>query len=214
MTRQKADASPTIFLTGFEPFGGLDYNPSWEVARGCAAVLERGGEEVIIQCLPVTFVIAERWGSEHMGAREQDLVLHFGLANSRAHLSLEQVARAQTSASPDNDGARLSLESFDAGEALETALDLEALAKELGQVHSEQEAPSMWPEVRLTTDAGSYVCNAIYYHSLRAHPANRAVFVHLPMQPAEVAYRQGELLGEAMLRLTWEGAGSRLSHNV
>jgi pyroglutamyl-peptidase len=214
MTRPKADASPRIFLTGFEPFGGLDYNPSWEVAKGCAAVLERGGDDIHTSCLPVTFAIAEQWGKEHLGASEQDLVLHFGLANSRAHISLEQVARAQTSQYPDNDGVCLSLERLDSGQAIETALDLDALASALNDVHSEQDVASPWPEVRVTTDAGAYVCNAIYYYSLCAHPGNRVVFVHLPMQSAEVAFRQGELLGEAMLRLTWEGAGSRLTLNV
>ena len=99
-------------------------------------------------------------------------------------------------------------------QAIETALDLDALASALNDVHSEQDVASPWPEVRVTTDAGAYVCNAIYYYSLCAHPGNRVVFVHLPMQSAEVAFRQGELLGEAMLRLTWEGAGSRLTLNV
>lgn len=202
MTRQKESSTADVYLTGFEPFGGMDYNPSWEVAKGCASVLEQD-HSVYTECLPVTFSLAGQWGVEHLGQREDDLVLHFGLASTRSYLSLEQVARAQTSSMPDNDGERLALDRFSAGSELTTTLDLASLADALTREHAAHTGANggSLPEVRVTQDAGNYVCNAIYYHSLCAHPAGRVVFVHVPMQTSEVARLQGELLAKALLTI-------------
>lgn len=43
---------------------------------------------------------------------------------------------------------------------------------------------------RLSHDAGSYLCNAVYYHSLwsaqRTSPSRQVFFVHLPIEPAAI----------------------------
>lgn len=194
---------PLVVLTGFEPFLTHPRNPSDEVAHSAARALERLGIDARAITLPVTFACAQRFLSDQITSPEQ-IVVHIGLAERRAHISLEQRAFNRHGDTPDNlsvippqeQGGRL-LVCEDAPFELVSGLDLAALQGELSRQLEGQEA---MPPVRITQDAGDYVCNAIYYHSLRNHP--RALFVHVPHLSAGQADLFGEHLAHA-ITATW-----------
>jgi len=44
-----------VVLTGFEPFGGMDSNPSWVAVRIAAQALTEQGHDAVAVELPVVF---------------------------------------------------------------------------------------------------------------------------------------------------------------
>ncbi len=169
--------SHALYITGFEPFGTHAYNPSAHLAEHLARQLRAMGVHRCHQeVLPVTFACAERYAVER-NVPADAVVIHIGLAAHRTHISLEQIGRNHHGATPDNDGKVPSQQGIlkEGGvEQLGSTLDLEVLEKAIAQADQKGELP----EVRITQDAGSYVCNAIYYHTL--HRARRSLFLHIP----------------------------------
>ena len=88
-THEQEQGRPRLLLTGFEPFGGTDYNTSWEVIRKLDGEM-LGGMKVKVLRLPVV------WGkaSERLGAaireHKPDAVVCFGMGS---RLCVERVAR-------------------------------------------------------------------------------------------------------------------------
>ena len=161
-----------ILVTGFEPFGGLERNPSAAVAQ---AVSRRDVEAVV---LPVDYAqvgLALRASL----ARSWDAVLLMGVAIGRQQLSLERVAinfrdRART----DNAGQVPERpEVVEGGPAAYfSTLPLERLRDAV--------AAAGLP-VEISLSAGAYLCNASFYlarHALEA-TGTPCGFLHLPPTP-------------------------------
>jgi pyroglutamyl-peptidase len=108
-------------------------------------------------------------------------VLLTGQAAKRAIVSVESVARNRAGASaPDNSGVVR-------GEvASEGPAELEATAHARDVARAIREAGLA---ARVSTNAGDYVCNHLYYEALRylreRAPATPAVFIHLPATPEQ-----------------------------
>lgn len=195
---------PQVLLTGFEPFLTHARNPSEEVAHFTAQELERLGITALAMTLPVTYACAEDFLTSHIVSQQQ-LLIHIGLADRRTHISLEKRAfnrhgdtldNLSVTPAPEHGGKLASHE--DAPGEIVSALDIDALEEELssiigGEEHIEGDA---LPKVHITQDAGDYVCNAIYYHSLQKHP--RALFIHVPPLPEEKCRRLGKALAQAI----------------
>ena len=164
-------------FTGFGPFDGAVYNPSWDAAQAAA---EASGATA--ELLPVTFdealAIAQR-------AADYDLVVHFGVAVRRNDVCLERFAHNWGAERKDTAPTRLLP---DGPVALECALPLDALAAAL-----DGECGRKW---RVSHDAGMYVCNATLYHSLNA--ALPAMFVHIPPSWPDDARAIGRCLAGAL----------------
>lgn len=176
-------------VTGFEPFGGDDLNPT-------AAALERLplhlGDVSIATCLlPTAFgrtLDALDRALEREGAAP-DLVLGLGLAGGRAALSLERIAINLIDARiADNDGARpIDCPVVAGGPAAYFAtLPIKAAARAL----RESGLPAM-----ISHSAGTFVCNQVFYGMLHwaatRRPATRAGFLHVPYLPVQAAARDG-----------------------
>lgn len=172
--------APYVLLTGFGPYPGRAVNPSREIAR----LLESEpppGVRVLAAELPVSFLRAPRAVREllrDLAPPTPDLLVGLGV-HEGPYFRLERRARGRyEGARLDNDGRSAGeLRPF-AGADLECALELEPLAAALRTAGAR--------DVRLSEDAGGYVCE-ITYHALlsgaREHGA-RAVFLHVP--PADV----------------------------
>ena len=169
-----------LYFTGFEPFAGLDYNPSWEAAHGAAEAVDATAE-----LLEVTFEAAQV-----IPPNDVDIVVHFGLARRREDVCLERYAhnwwatleepRALHRIDPDGEVA------------LECALPLAEIADELDGT-----LELTW---RVSHDAGPFVCNATLYHSLARFGLKRALFVHIPDVPPADARELGQALAECLTR--------------
>ncbi len=188
-----------VVLTGFTPFLDNADNPSWAVAQqACPAIAE--AYACRCELVEVTYAAAEGF-AEQVGWHDgQRLVVHCGLAARADTLAVERFAHNCRGALGDESG-RAGWPDWvvpDAPAAMETLVDTAAMVDLYARA---QDVPA----ARASRDPGDYVCNAIYYHSLRAVGAARqaeraaeALFVHVPpMEPAR-APGVGVALGQAV----------------
>jgi pyroglutamyl-peptidase len=178
-----------LLLTGFEPFGGEDVNPSAEVARALT-VDPPPHAKILTGILPVAFGPDVEAAWPLWDAFRPDLVLALGQGGGPAlrieryahNLRRERVLRERTFEACGHDAPILP----GGPAALETPLPvlaLEAALREAG-------IPAV-----ASRDAGDYVCNHLYYRSLRRAGAEssgtRVGFVHLPYLPVQAARHPG-----------------------
>jgi hypothetical protein len=103
MAEREADAP--ILLTGFEPFGGDDSNPSWRIAQALHGQYIEGARVEAV-CLPTVFGAANTTLRAAVLRHRPQLVLCLGLAANRAEISVERVAiNVDDARIPDNAGA-------------------------------------------------------------------------------------------------------------
>lgn len=177
----------TVLLTGFQPFGGEQVNPSWQAVSALHGV-RIAGHRVVARELPVAF--GDSLKVLRAGLREirPSLVICVGQAGGRAQLSLERVAiNVDDARIPDNAGSQpVDLPVVNGGPAAYfTTLPIKTMRETLC-------AAGFPAEVSQT--AGTYVCNHVFYglmHALRAQRGVRAGFIHIPYSPAQAAAHAG-----------------------
>ena len=170
-----------ILVTGFEPFGGETVNASWEAARRLDGW--RFGDAVAVaRQLPCAY---DGCVAEFVQAFERsrpEIVLMTGQAARRAVISVERLARLAEGSVPDNHGAVRSAVAADGPPFFEAA----AAANVARAIRAAGLA------ARVSTNAGDYVCNHLFYGALRhlaeSAPATPAVFVHLPAAPGQTPH--------------------------
>lgn len=191
-----------LLYTGFEAFGEHAYNPAWDVADAAAsrssAELEAEAER-----MPVEFDAVRARAEEWLQATRPAGILQFGLGETRSTIDLESTARnvrgcrsdeagrATDEPRPLAEGAPAELTSTAPVEALRAALERRIAGLEL-------------PDVSVSDDAGTYVCNALYYHTLqiaRLADLERPpfiLFVHVPSLERDEARQLGRRFSEAV----------------
>ena len=166
----------TVLLTGFEPFADDATNPSGDAVRLVAASWA-GPEHLVTAVLPVTFDGAAAELRALIAQHSPDIVIATGLAGGRTAVTPERVAINLIDARiPDNSGAQPSDEpSLVAGPAaFFTTLPVKAIVRD---------ASAAGIPTSLSTTAGTFVCNHVFFHALDAaanRPGMRAGFVHVP----------------------------------
>ena len=166
-----------VLVTGFEPFGAHDVNPSQLVAGELGGVV-----------LPVSYARAPDVLRRALEERNPDVVVAFGLADDRDSITPERFAHNLDEASTtDNDDASGSGAEIDvAGPiAYRSTLPVDDLVAAL-------RAAGFPADV--SRDAGGYLCNHVFYllmHTLK--PGRSGGFVHVP--PLDVV--SGDRLVEA-----------------
>ena len=182
-----------VLWTGFGAFGEHAWNPSSAVAE--AAFARRGDTDAVEQ-LDVTWGAATSASGRWFEGSGRRIAIHVGLAGDRSWISLESVARNVCNDTPDVLGERRP------GTLVPDGVDVRTTALPLDRLRACL-APLTSLEVRVTDDAGSYVCNATYYHALaRAREAGGdALFVHVPPMDLESARRVGAALADAITSL-------------
>src|SRR5690242_15956583 len=96
-----------ILLTGFEPFGGENINPSWLAAEAAAGILRAEGLETAAVELPCVFGESLAALDAALSRQKPDLVICTGQAGGRASVSVERVAiNCDDARIPDNAGNR------------------------------------------------------------------------------------------------------------
>lgn len=168
--------SALVLVTGFGPFLDVARNPSGEAALALAQAPPPGLEVVGVE-LPVSFAgapAALEAALSGLAPRVPDVLLALGLHRG-SWLRLEQRARARLgSAKPDAEGRRGAEQGLLAGGELRCRLDLEVLAQGLVAAGA--------ADVRLSRDAGGYVCERTYHAALAAGErlGRPALFLHVP----------------------------------
>lgn len=167
-------------ITGFEPFGGMSYNPSEEVAKHF-----RGFS------LPVVRYKSFELVKEVILKKKPTVILMTGLAKESEAIRLERIAiNLDDYSIPDNEGNFPREEKIipDGPAAYFSSLPI----RELYQSLHEQSIP-----VQVSLSAGSFLCNHLFYqvmHFLSQKQWNiPAGFIHLPdNMPKDILIRAFE----------------------
>jgi pyroglutamyl-peptidase len=178
-----APATPTVLVTGFDPFDGDRVNPSGEAAQALNG-REIAGHRVVAGQLPTEFDRSLPALAALVQAHRPALVVCCGQAGGRAAISLERVAiNVQDARIPDNAGAQPVDEPVVAAApaAYFTTLPIKAMRRALREA-------GIAAEVSQT--AGTFVCNHVFYglmhHLASAGPAGtRGGFIHVPWLPGQ-----------------------------
>ncbi|XP_050044217.1 pyroglutamyl-peptidase 1 isoform X1 [Dermacentor andersoni] len=165
---------PTVLLTGFGLFRDYGHNSSNEVVKALAKTGIPGTrlvtKEVPVEYDTVSSVVPQLWEDI-----KPDLVVHCGMNATARNLVVENQAYNGSYCAADNKGATpkqgLCCGVSPQNERLRTCFDLVALTKKL------KTAGCPVP-VETSNDAGRFLCEFIYFTSLRISPWT--VFIHVP----------------------------------
>jgi pyroglutamyl-peptidase len=168
----------TILITGFSPFPGAPANPTAALATRLARAGRRRGTNCIAHVFATTYAAVDRELPQLIAAHRPDAILMLGLAARRRHVSIEVLARNRMSVRfPDAGGVVPSRAAIAAGAS--AAMRGRA---EFSRLLAAARATGV--KTLLSRDAGTYLCNYVYWRALEAAAApagpRRAVFVHVP----------------------------------
>lgn len=183
----KCMGTQRILVTGYGPFGTHDTNPSQEVAlrlRGMHRVSDSSGSvtqefEITTRILSVDRSGATDTSKAILSGERWDAILHIGLCGSCERPRLEQRAQDHLDMRiQDNSGRAVKSSKIGGHGHLGSWMDLGNWAQS-----------SLPTPVDISHDAGSFVCNETYYHTLHAlqsvHEGNLpppCLFLHIPSE--------------------------------
>ena len=170
-------------VTGFEPFGGDEVNPS---SLAVERLKKRYGSVVVhTATLPCSFARSTDVLQKAIDKAKPDLVLCVGLAGGRSELCLERVAiNVQDARIRDNDGKQpIDKPVVKGGPAAHFAtLPIKACVAAMRQAGL---------AAAVSNTAGTFVCNHILYALMDIagrHPTPlRGGFLHVPYAPGQIA---------------------------
>lgn len=168
-----------LLITGFEPFGGEDINPSWEAVSRLPETV--GGYELTRLCLPVVFGEAARTALTVARELSPDVIICVGQAGGRDAVTPELVAINLRHASiPDNSGVTpCDLPVIEGGQnAYFSTLPVRKMAEAVAAAGI---------KAHISYSAGAYVCNDLLYTLLSTYEGSgiRVAFIHIPYIPEQ-----------------------------
>lgn len=177
-----------VLVAGFEPFGGEDVNPSWEICGRLPAAIGHARIDAIR--VPTEFRRAIEVAAEAIERLEPSLVILLGQAGGRACLSVERVAiNVDDARIADNAGWQPVDEPVaPAGPAAYFAtVPVKAMVAAIREAGVPAE---------VSNSAGTYVCNHLLYGVLHYLAASgngaRAGFIHVPWLESQAVGKPGE----------------------
>jgi pyroglutamyl-peptidase len=167
-----------ILVTGFGRFPGAPFNPTTPLVARLVRAGRRRGLDCVAHVFATRYATVDRELPALIAAHRPDVVLMFGLAGRRRHVSIELLARNRMSTwFPDAGGAA----PLRAGIVADGAPHLRGRAA-FSRLLAAARATRV--TTRLSRDAGKYLCNYIYWRALEAaaQPGGpgRVVFIHVP----------------------------------
>lgn len=186
----------TILVTGFNPFGGAEVNPSWEAVRRLPEKI--GGAQIVKVLLPTEFRRAEQRLLEAMVENSPDAVISVGVAGGKGEIYVERVAvNLRDARIPDNVGFQPQDEPVaeDGPTAYFATLPVKAMVSAM----KEAGVPAA-----VSNSAGTFVCNDVMYTALHQGKVPMAGFIHVPQLPPQAAEKgeEGMELSETLRGLT------------
>ena len=189
-----------ILVTGFNPFGNQPVNPAIEVVERLPDQI--GGNQVIKLEIPTEFKRSAEAVYQAIKENHPDYVLNVGQAGGRQGITPERIAiNLDDGRIPDNSGYQPVNQPIVKGgqTAYFAELPVKAMVKAIRNIG----LPS-----RLSTTAGTYVCNHIMYsvQYMRAtkFPYINAGFIHIPLLPSQA---KGKLSGKPSLTMKQDVKG-------
>jgi pyroglutamyl-peptidase len=188
-----------VLIAGFGPFPGAPFNPTALLTKALARRRRPAlaGIEIESHVFTTAYAEVDR-DLRRLFVRKPDVVLIFGLAARRRHVSIETRARNAVSLSlPDADGQHPHRSTIDIGEPRSQAGNAPSASLLNALRRSGVRA-------QLSRDAGRYLCNYAYWQALRRVQGNRPLvqFVHIPHVPTAARRGTFKRSGPSLARLT------------
>ncbi|KAF8043110.1 hypothetical protein BT93_A1454 [Corymbia citriodora subsp. variegata] len=186
----------TIHITGFKKFHGVPENPTETIVSnlreymnkrglpkgltlGSCSILETAGEGAVVS-LYETLRLAIKENDSELTNLRQVIWVHFGVNSGATKFAIEhQAVNEATFRCPDEMGWKpqkvpIIPEDGAISRTRETSLPIQDISKALSKKGY---------DVMISDDAGRFVCNYVYYHSLRFAEENgiKSLFVHVPL---------------------------------
>jgi len=187
-----------VLVTGFEPFGGEQENPSALIAQKLQGQVI-GGCRVTGVVLPCEFGTAITVLKRAMRDVRPGLVICLGQAGGRTEITPERIAiNINDARIPDNAGRQpVDTRIVRGGPAAYwSTLPIKAIVAELRRRKI---------RAAVSQTAGTFVCNHVFFglmHALRRQPVVRGGFIHVPYLPTQAAAGQPSLPLPLMTRAT------------
>ena len=168
-----------LLITGFQPFGGADANPSWLAVQALPDVV--GEYELCKLEIPVVFGEAAAVVLAKAKEIRADLVIAVGMAGGRESVTPERIAvNIRDARIPDNAGnqPRGAFVAADGPAAYFATLPVENMACAMEQAGI---------KATVSNSAGAYVCNDVMYSLLHDYAGTqvRTGFIHVPYIPGQ-----------------------------
>ncbi len=169
-----------ILLTGFEPFGGEEINPSWMAVKSIADTL--ASDDIFPLLLPVEYYKSVDAAINAVNVFGPDVILSVGQAGGRTCVNFENVAvNIADSDTPDNAGVIIhTVNRINGPDRLYSTLPLAEMAEAVNK--------RGFP-VKISQNAGRFVCNHVFYGILNYisdHKLDiKAGFAHVPYIPLQ-----------------------------
>jgi pyroglutamyl-peptidase len=172
--------SATILITGFGPFPGVPFNPTEPLVMALARLRDPALRNVrrVAHVFATSYAAVDRELPALLARERPDMLLMFGLAARRRHISIETRARNAISRAVADASGELPAASLIAPGA-RSALPLRAPAQRLLAAVRAAGMPAA-----LSSDAGSYLCNYLCWRAGEAAARDGGprlvAFVHVP----------------------------------
>ncbi|KAL1293944.1 hypothetical protein HN51_054611 [Arachis hypogaea] len=191
-------AITTVHVTGFKKFHGVSENPTETIVNnlaeymkkkglpkglvlGSCNILETAGQEALVPLYQtLQSAITARDSDSQSSSSNKIIWLHLGVNSGATRFAIEkQAVNEATFRCPDEMGwkpQRVPIIPSDGpiSHIRTTSLPVEDITKALAKKGY---------DVMTSDDAGRFVCNYVYYHSLRFAEQNetKSLFVHVPL---------------------------------
>jgi pyroglutamyl-peptidase len=177
-------SSAPILVTGFEPYGGRDINPAYEVMRALDGKTI-AGTTVVGRHLSVAFASLQAGIDRMLDELAPSAIISLGLSPGETVIRIERLAvNVADFGIADNDGIVLR-----DNRIVAHASDARFATLPVRQI--EQDLLAAGIPARLSMTAGTFLCNACLYGFLHALAERSRVipcgFIHLPHMPEQVA---------------------------
>jgi pyroglutamyl-peptidase len=177
-----------VLVTGFEPFGGEDINPAWEICRDLPEAI--GATRIHVLQVPCEFRTAIEVVAGEIGRLEPAIILSLGQAGGRSAMSVERVAINVDDARIDDNAGHAPVDEPVAGGG-PAAYFATVPVKAMVAAMREADVPA-----QVSNTAGTFVCNHLMYGVLHFLAASRrearAGFIHVPWLDAQALARPQE----------------------
>ncbi len=171
-----------ILITGFEPFGGQQINPSWEAVNKLPTAI--GSHQIVKAKMPVTFSGSRQKIVELIDEHKPDVLLMVGQKGGSYDINCERIAvNLADSKKADNEGFLPS----------DLPVCNGAPAAYFATIPLKQVVAALQSEgipATISNSAGLYVCNCMYFsalhHCAECNMNTRVGFIHVPYLPQQV----------------------------
>lgn len=172
-----------ILLTGFEPFGGEEVNPSLEAIKKLDGYRYKDYNIIGLE-VPTVYKESMEVIEEKISSVEPKAVISVGQAGGRNRISVERIGtNVDDTKQEDNEGNKPKNRPIDKNghDGYFSTLPIQEITDNL----KEKDIPA-----KISNSAGTYICNHIMYgvlnHIKRNDLKMKSGFIHVPYLPEQV----------------------------